>query len=544
MSDQHRTLPQSCVPQSNRAQPSRQPRNPRRAASAFRWPIIAAVLVLGLVVACGTPTAGGSGPTLPEFGDKVPNDEYYESKQWNLPAIEMPRAWGTLFAEEVEQELGSGYPRRDVIVAVLDTEIDISHPDLKDNLVDGYDAIENRAITIQSTGHQSIPTPTAGEPHGTHVAGIIGAVTSSSEHSNEGIAGIGWNQLKIMPVTVLGNDGSGSISTLIDALEFAAGVHDEHKPERTVQVINLSLGLEGQTGPPPEELKRALDSVVNRGITVVAAAGNDGCGSILYPAAYASTIAVGSANPPGNDNNTEEVLRASYSNCGPELELVAPGGNNKSDDAHGYIYSLGISGGSSDYTEKAGTSMAAPHVAGVAGLLYAVSDRMTPELVRRILTETAEPVAAAGSYPSEEYGWGMLNAGRAVRRALMDPYGPYRDDGSATTHYVWPVAPRALDSGVRRLELREEPEPGTYRPDHAILVLNEDWFDRTARADRRARLAEIAERHGLAEIRDRGHRFPTAILPEGKEVDRALLDALEAEAEIESAGYDHYVRPL
>ncbi len=546
MSNQHQSLPHPRLLQFNRAQPSRKPRSRRHAGSAYDpRPIIAAVLLLGLVVACGNPTAGGSGPTLPEFEDKEPNDTFYQDDeghdfwQWSLRVIDIARAWGTLFAEDVEQELGSDYPRSDVIIAVLDNQIDIDHSDLRSNLVDGYNARNNTIIDTSSLARPSNQQPGSREDHGTHVAGIVGAVANND---TTGIAGVGWNSLKIMPVTVLSDQGTGELADVINGLLFAAGMHDDAQPDRRADVINLSLGASNSV----PLLESVIETIAHAGITVVAAAGNEGCDSpVVSPAAYASTIAVGSANPPEGSLAAKEAERAPYSNCGREVDLVAPGGigtpGSNCSDLKDCILSTGES---DEYVLMAGTSMAAPHVAGVAGLLYAVSDRMTPELVRRILTETAEPVAAAGSYPSEAYGWGMLNAGRAVRRALMDPYGPYRDDGSATTHYVWPVAPRALDSGARQLDLREEPEPGTYRPDHAILVLNEDWFDRTARADRRARLAQIAERHGLAEIRDRGHRFPTAILPEGKEVDRNLLEALEAEAEIESAGYDHYVRPL
>ena len=480
----------------------------------------------------GTDALSDSVRLLPEFEPLHPDDRYYdddsEQNQWSLAAIAMPRAWGTLFAGEVVRTVATDPFPREVVVAVLDTAVDTTHPDLTENLVAGYDFVSGGG----EPGHGSHAD------HGSHMAGIIGARTDNEI----GIAGVGWNVIRVMPVVVLDSDGSGDLGTLIDGLMFAAGLagDGESSPDRPAAVISLSLGVEksGMTNEEAVLLESVLADVTAEGITVVAAAGNQGCAPILYPAAYPKTVAVGSANPP----NAE---RAGYSNCGDPLDLVAPGGSGLS-DSYDAVFSLSTGGGESGYGSRTGTSVATAHVSGVAALLYAASENMNPGSVRSILRETATPVVHAGDHPNDEYGWGMLNAGSAVRRALIAPYGPYTGDVTPT---VGAAVVRVAESGagVGEVESSEsrrltEPAEGTYRSDRVLLALDRSWYSTVPRDVRRTRLRAISGEYGLAEIVDRGHRFPIAMLPDGHELDRVLLSGLLSEPEIESVSYDFYTK--
>lgn len=522
------------------------------------------VVVFLALAACGNPT-DAKFEILPDFPPLHPDDHHYgyeeeegtftqKAEQWPLQAIHMSQAWGTLFADEVAQFVGQSVFPRPTAVAVLDTAIDTAHPDLSDNLVPGYDFTENGgSISVERV--PELVTGDQQEHHGTHVAGTIGAATDNGG----GIAGIGWNTMRIMPVTVLDETGSGTVSTLIDGLMYAAGLAgaDKPSPEQPAEVINLSLGI-----PEPSlQLEQAVADVRAHGITVVAAAGNAGCDyDILYPAAYPTTIAVGSANPP-------KAQRADYSHCGDALDLVAPGGNNIQDSDYKAVLSLGSgdSSTSSDtggvYVELVGTSMATPHVSAVAALLYGVSDTVTPEDIHTILRETATPVSHAGSHPNPEYGWGMLHAERAVRRALMQPYGSYADDGSATVHtsarststrfaadsddgsptYQSAQSDSENETGGGR---RETPPEHAYHAGRVLLALNADWYNGASPETRRAGLREIAHEYGLRAIRDRGHRFPTGVLPAGQKITPELLGELSSEAEIDTVSYDFYTRGM
>lgn len=498
--------------------------------------LVALVATLG-PAACanpGTDVLSESVRLLPEFEPLHPDDRYYdygsEPNQWSLAAIAMPRAWGTLFAGEVARTVPTEPYPREVVVAVLDTAVDTTHPDLTENLVAGYDFVSGGG----EPGHGSYAD------HGSHMAGIIGARTDNEI----GIAGVGWNVIRVMPVVVLDSDGSGDLGTLIDGLMFAAGLagDGESSPDRPAAVISLSLGVEesGMTNEEAVLLESVLADVTAEGITVVAAAGNQGCAPILYPAAYPTTVAVGSANPP----NAE---RAGYSNCGDTLDLVAPGGSGLSDSYHA-VFSLSTGGGESEYGSRTGTSVATAHVSGVAALLYAASENMNPGSARAILRETATPAVHAGDHPNDEYGWGMLNAGSAVRRALIAPYGPYTGEVTASVG-TSVVQVAESGAGVGEVESSEsrrltEPPEGTYRSDRVLLALDRSWYSTVPRDLRRTRLRAISGEYGLAGIVDRGHRFPIAMLPDGHKLDRSLLSALLSEPEIESVSYDFYTKVI
>lgn len=275
---------------------------------------------------------------------------------WGVERVAAPASWPTT--------RGAG-----VKVAVIDTGIDLAHPDLVNNLRPG--------INLVRPGR----TPDDDNGHGTHVAGIIGAVSNSI-----GVVGIAPN-VELYPVKVLNNRGVGYLSDIIAGIDWAIA--------NRMDIINLSLGTSEHIQSMQDAIRRA-DSA---GVVVVAASGNSGK-AIMYPAAYDEVIAVGMTN---EDN---EVERAS--SRGPQLDLVAPG-----DDI------LSTYKGQK-YREMSGTSMAAPHVVGAAALLEAVPVRCDrngdghcnrTEMQAR-LQATATDILAVG-YDTTS-GYGLVNILRAV----------------------------------------------------------------------------------------------------------------------------------
>jgi serine protease len=324
-------------------------------------------------------------PNLVRHALMVPNDPYY-SYQWHLRGINLEPAW----------EISTG---ADVVVAVVDTGIAYEDyaqqigrrrwryyyraPDLaQTTFVAGYDFINNDSH------------PNDDDSHGTHVAGTIAQSTNNSL----GVAGVAFHA-SLMPVKVLDATGSGTDAEVADGIWFAA--------DHGAKVINLSLG-----GPSSSTtLHNAVKHAYEAGATVVCAAGNEGNAqnSPSYPAAYdAYCIAVGATR--------YDETRAYYSNYGSYLDLVAPGGD-LSVDQNGDGYGDGVLQNTFDpktrdtsdfgYWFFEGTSMASPHVAGVAALLIA-NGVTGPDAVREALEKTARDKGAAGWDP--EYGWGLVDA--------------------------------------------------------------------------------------------------------------------------------------
>lgn len=297
-----------------------------------------------------------------------PNDPYW-STQWNMRAIHAPGAWDIITGTQT------------VTIAMLDSGIDLDHPDLAGKLVPGWDYVN------------SDPTPDDDYGHGTHVAGIIGALTNNGI----GVAGLDW-QARLLPIKVLDAQGVGTYYNIIAGIHYAANV---------AQVINLSLvGWDDFPG-----LHDAVSYAANtKGRLVVAAAGNCGDGAagcpglnpVAYPAAYEEVIAVGAA--------TRDLGWAPYSEYHPYLDLSAPGG-----DAVNPILSTVPD---NSYGSKRGTSMAAAHVSGAAGLLWALNPALTAQEIRAVLYNSAVKI---GSYPyvggrNIYFGYGMVNAEAALRQ--------------------------------------------------------------------------------------------------------------------------------
>lgn len=319
-------------------------------------------------------------------GLRTPNDPRYP-EQWHYPQISLPAAWDLTAGAE------------DRVVAIVDSGIDIAHPDLAARVVPGYDFVLNTTAMSDPDGH------------GTHVAGTVGADTDNGV----GVAGVDWNA-RLMPVRVLGETGSGTTANVIRGILFAAGlcvsnsVGERVCPKQQAQVINLSLGPPNpqcQVMPPPEE-RHAISWAIANGSSVVAAAGNDNCHVPAGPAAVPGAIAVAAT---GRANT-----RAPYSNWGPEIWIAAPGG-----DQSGGILTNGVLSTTpgNTYSWFEGTSMAAPHVAGVVSLMLAANQDLTPWLVKQLLRDTATDLGTPGWDP--EFGYGLVHAERAVAaaRALL-----------------------------------------------------------------------------------------------------------------------------
>lgn len=278
----------------------------------------------------------------------TPNKTNEEEKEipWGVKRVNAPAAWNWTTGKEVK-------------VAVIDTGIDYTHPDLKENYVEGYNVINKTNDPMDDQGH------------GTHVAGTIAAIRDL-----KGVVGVAPNA-KLYAVKVLDKNGSGQFSWIIDGIQWAV----EHK----MNVINMSLG--GRTSS--DALKMAVDKAKESGITVVCAAGNDS-GPVNYPAKYESAIAVSALD-------TNDKI-ASFSSRGPEIDFIAPGVS---------IYSTYKGGG---YKTASGTSMASPHVAGLAALAISAGAK-TPDEVFQMLKKAS---VSLGLKPTEE-GNGLIDATKLIR---------------------------------------------------------------------------------------------------------------------------------
>lgn len=278
-----------------------------------------------------------------------PNDTYYNSNQWGPQDIFAPLAW----------DITTG--SHDMIIAIVDTGVDYTHPDIAPNYCEGgYDFINGDNDPKDDNGH------------GTHVAGIAAGVT------NNGIACI--SQSCIMAEKVLDNTGSGSYSAVADGITDAAN--------NGAKVISLSLGGRFSS----TTLQNAVNYAWNKGALIVAAAGNDFSGKISYPAAYPNVMAISALDP---DDGF-----AFYSNHGKGIELAASGTN---------IYSTLMGGG---YGYKSGTSMATPFVSGSAALVWSKNIDLDNKQVRYILDSTAIDLGTRGR--DSYYGYGKVNANGAL----------------------------------------------------------------------------------------------------------------------------------
>ena len=291
---------------------------------------------------------------------EVPNDPDY-AKQWNFRNINVEQAW--------DETKGEG-----VTVAVIDTGVS-KVPDLKlTKFVKGYDFVNNKDDASDDNGH------------GTHVAGTI----AQSTNNGYGVAGIAY-KASIMPLKVLSGSGGGTIADIAEAIKFAA--------DNGADVINMSLGGGGASNMMEEAIKYAH----SKGAVIVAAAGNEGRNSSSYPARYPNVISVSAIDAAGD--------KASYSNFGAGVDISAPGGSETGKIIQNTV---NPSTGESVFVGFQGTSMAAPHVAGVAALIRATGVE-EPSEVLDILKQSSRKIQEDHL---NHFGAGHLDAGAAVQLAL------------------------------------------------------------------------------------------------------------------------------
>lgn len=291
---------------------------------------------------------------------EVPNDPQY-GQQWNMRSISIESAW--------DETKGSG-----VTVAVIDTGIS-QVPDLKNTkFVEGYDFVNDEVAADDDNGH------------GTHVAGTV----AQSTNNNYGVAGVAY-EATLMPLKVLSAGGTGTTSDIAEAIRFAA--------DNGAGVINMSLGGGGES----EMMKEAIAYAHQKGVVVVAAAGNANSNAAEYPARYPHVIGVSAIDSAGE--------KAPYSNFGAGIDLSAPGGSDT-----GRIVQETIDPDTEEpvFAGFQGTSMASPHVAGVAALIKAAGIQ-EPDEVESILQKSARVVQDDGL---NYYGAGHLDASAAVKLAV------------------------------------------------------------------------------------------------------------------------------
>ncbi len=330
-----------------------------------------------------------------------PDDQYYPL-QWHYPAINLPQAW--------DITTGSS----DVIVAVVDSGVLLDHPDLAGQLTDtGYDFVSNTTLSNDGDGIDADPDdPGNGDAagsiafHGTLCAGIIAAASNNGT----GVAGVSWNS-RIMPVRVLGAGGSGSLIDVLQGVRYAAGLENDSGtvPAQPADIINLSMVGTGYSAIAQEVFNRVREA----GIIVIAAAGNEATATPYYPASYDGVISVSAV-----DINSD---LASYSNHGDYVDVAAPGGDDGDINADGYydyiVSTYGYASGGSirfDYTMMAGTSMAAPHVAGVVALMKAVYPALTPDILDALLQNGLLTKDIGETGWDDYFGYGLIDAYKAV----------------------------------------------------------------------------------------------------------------------------------
>lgn len=395
-------------------------------------------------------------PLLVAEAAMAPNDPFFASSgaigqpyddQWGLKRIQAPAAW--------EATTGA----HSVIVAVVDTGIDFTHRDLVGNIWEnsgeiGTDAQgrdkKTNAVDDEGNGYiddwhgwdfyQSDNDPSDASGHGTHVSGIIGARGNNATD----IAGTMW-EVQLMPLQFLPGDAAGTVDDAAAALRYAA--------DMGAKVINNSWGAYGTS----ILIHDAVEYAVSKGALLVAAAGNESCSlndrwCWHAPAVEENVIAVSATTP--------HDTRVVFSNFGQKIELAAPGGD-WGVFAENSILSLraqATDGGvplNEQLTFSSGTSMAAPYVSGVAGLVFALHPDWTSEQVRMHLQSTADDLGTPGR--DRDFGFGLVNAARAAGRGALtiNLTAPitYESRDRSPTHQTLEVVGTVSGEGLRRYTL-------------------------------------------------------------------------------------------
>ncbi|WP_068784936.1 S8 family peptidase [Paenibacillus phocaensis] len=311
---------------------------------------------------------------------EIPNDMLFSEYQWNLPIIETNRGW----------QLSKG--SNDVIVGIVDTGVDLKHPDLQGRLLKGYNVIEPDKEPFDDVGH------------GTHVAGII----SANVNNGEGIAGMMWGG-KILPVKALDKSGSGTTYSVAQGIIWAT--------DHGAKVINMSLGNYADA----QFLHEAIRYAFERDVVLIAATGNDNTERPGYPAAYPEVLSVSAT-----DYNLQ---KASFSNYGDYIDVMAPG------------ESIASTYPDNQYAALSGTSMASPHVAALAALIRSVNPDLKNTEVMDIIRKNVVDLGDTGR--DKYYGYGQIDVYAALQAA----------GGGEAPLQFWPQSiQRKMEHAVERVQ--------------------------------------------------------------------------------------------
>ena len=314
----------------------------------------------------------------------VPNDPYVQSGQaWHLNKIQAPQAW----------DLATG--RSSVIIAILDSGVKQNHPDLVDRMLTGYNFIANNTNPADDTGH------------GTAVAGAAAAIGNNSI----GVAGVGYG-CSILPVKVLDAGGYAAYSTIASGINYAAN--------QGARVISISISGSSASST----LQNAVNYAWGKNCIIVAAAGNNGANTAMYPAACANVMGISATEA--------DDTRATFSNYGNHIAVAAPGNviwTTQNDNTYPY-------GG------WWGTSLATPVVAGLAGLIASANTSLSNSQIVSLIKNNADDLGPTGFDSS--FGWGRINARRAVAAATG---GTQTDTVAPSTSIASPGTGNSL-SGV------------------------------------------------------------------------------------------------
>jgi subtilisin family serine protease/fibronectin type 3 domain-containing protein len=348
----------------------------------------------------------------------TPNDTFYSS-QWYLPKINVPQAW------DVTQGTAGA------TVAIIDGGVDVTHPDLKDNIISPYNAVNGTTTLVA-------------DDHGTHVAGIVAAAINNGA----GIAGVA-PKTEIMPIDVFNGAALASISDIASGIYYAA--------DHGAKIINMSLGSQTYS----EALETAVNYAYSKGVLLVAAAGNNGTSTPVYPAAFNNVISVSASN------SSDQIT--SWSSFGAYIDIAAPGED---------IYSTTPS---NTYSYGSGTSMASPVVAGVAALVLAKDYSLTNNQVKSILFTSTQDLGSSGwdSY----YGYGRVDAGKALgltNTAVGDratPYSAWDNHRFTFQEYSWDN-PKVVETQLMDIYTGEDANYIIEQENmfNAVPAYDEEWI--------------------------------------------------------------------
>ena len=411
-----------------------------------------------------------------------PNDPLYP-RQWHYPLINLPQSWDVTTGSNT------------VIVAVIDTGVLLNHPDLESRLtVEGYDFISDPARALDGDGIDPDPDdPGDGSPggssfHGTHVSGIIAAETDN----DTGVTGVTWST-RLMPLRALGQ-GGGTDFDILQAVRYAAGLDNDSGtlPAQRADIINLSLG-----GRSFSAVAQSLFTEVRaEGIIVIAAAGNSASSTLFYPAAYEGVVSVSAV-----DTNKDLTW---YSNFGPTIDSAAPGGDNTADiNVDGFPDGVLSTCGNDTsgaiefvYCFFQGTSMAAPHMAGIVALMKAIYPTLAPEeldilLISGSITEDLGPTGR-----DDQFGHGLIDAFGALVAAQNLA-------GGGVLPLTLIVNPAALNFGPQSTATLKVEKAGGNAGDQLLvnaITADVPWLDireENIDADKLGTYAVIVDRYQL-----------------------------------------------